>query len=276
MSTVHLEQLDFKPVASYFVAVAVVFLGTLAIHGINRRAAVLALAGTFSNTVMIGIPLVGLAYGPQGLVILLTLVSVHSLVLLTSATLVLEVAVAREQAALHTAQQATEHAASDVPRAAKGLRMVLQSARSALLHPVPLPILVGLAFAQTGWVIPDMVDKPIAWLGNAFGPLALLLVGVTLASGTAGSHWRTAVWMALAKNAAMPALVAAVCWALGVNGLYMTVMVVAAAMPIGANVFLFSQRYQVAQGEVTAAVAASTLLALVTVSLVMAILAQFA
>ena len=40
--TVHVEQLDFMPAASYFIAVAVVFFVTLLVQGFNRRAAVLA------------------------------------------------------------------------------------------------------------------------------------------------------------------------------------------------------------------------------------------
>jgi predicted permease len=40
-------------------------------------------------------------------------------------------------------------------------------------------------------------------------------------------------------------------------------------LPIGANVFLFSQRYEVAEELVTASVAVSTGLGLVSVSLVM-------
>jgi malonate transporter len=46
---------------------------------------------------------------------------------------------------------------------------------------------------------------------------------------------------------------------------------VAAALPIGANVFLFSQRYKTAEDLVTASVAVSTALALVTASVVMAL-----
>lgn len=77
------------------------------------------------------------------------------------------------------------------------------------------------------------------------------------------------------KNPAFPALVAALSWALGLSGLPLTVMIVAAALPIGANVFMFSQRYEVAEDLVTASVAVSTGLALVTVSLVMALLGRF-
>ena len=51
-------------------------------------------------------------------------------------------------------------------------------------------------------------------------------------------------------------------------------MVVTAALPIGANVFMFSQRYGVAQELVTAAVAISTVLSAVTVSATLLLLGQ--
>lgn len=263
MSRVDVEQLDFKPVAAYFIAVVILFAGTLLVQGFNRRAAVLALANTFSNTVMIGIALVGLMYGSAGLVTLLTLVSVHALVLLTSATLVLELAVAREQ------KQGAPGTAA-VPRQA--LATVLTALKNSLLHPVPLPIIAGLLFAQTGWVIPGVIDKPLEMLGLAFGPLALVLVGVTLANTPVGPHWRPALALAGIKNLAHPLLVALLCRLLGVGGLPMTVMVVAAALPIGANVFLFSQRYEVAEELVTASVVVSTALALVSLTLVFTLL----
>ena len=51
--------------------------------------------------------------------------------------------------------------------------------------------------------------------------------------------------------------------------LALTAMVLAAALPMGANVFLFSQRYKVAEELITAGIAVSTGLGLVTLSLVM-------
>jgi predicted permease len=56
---------------------------------------------------------------------------------------------------------------------------------------------------------------------------------------------------------------------MGMRGLPLTVLVVAASLPVGANVFLFSQRYKKAEGLVTSSVAVSTLMALGTVTLVM-------
>ena len=61
------------------------------------------------------------------------------------------------------------------------------------------------------------------------------------------------------------------CIALGLSGLPLTVMIVTASLPIGANVFMFSQRYEVAEDLVTASVAVSTALGLLTISLVMAL-----
>jgi predicted permease len=264
MSTVHVEQLNFKPVAMYFVAALLLFGGMLLWQGANRRAAVLALACTFSNTVMIGIPLVGLAYGQAGLVTLFTLISVHALVLLTLATIVLEMVAARE-----------ERAAGQGGQRNMALT-VLAAVKSGIIHPVPLPIMVGLLFAQTGLSLPEVVDKPLHLLGSAFGPVALVLVGVTLTQVQVGPHLRGALGLSLLKNLALPGLVAALGLSLGMAGLPLTVMIVTASLPIGANVFLFAQRYEVAQDLVTASMAVSTVLGLATITLVMSLVGLLA
>lgn len=264
MSTVHVEQLNFKPVAMYFVAALLLFGGMLILQGASRRAAVLALAGTFSNTVMIGIPLVGLAYGQAGLVTLFTLISVHALVLLTLATIVLEMVAAREERA--AGQGGQRHM----------VLTVLAAVKSGIIHPVPLPIIVGLLFAQTGMSLPEVVDKPLHLLGSAFGPVALVLVGVTLTQVQVGPHLRGALGLSLLKNLALPGLVMALGLGLGMAGLSLTVMIVTASLPIGANVFLFAQRYEVAQDLVTASMAVSTVLGLATITLVMSLVALLA
>jgi len=53
-------------------------------------------------------------------------------------------------------------------------------------------------------------------------------------------------------------------------------MVVAASLPMGANVFLFAQRYQVAQDLVTASMAVSTVMGLATITLVMTLVGWIA
>ncbi len=258
MSSVRFEQLDLRPIAAYFPAALLLLFGSIAWRGFNRGSVVRALAGTFSNMVMIGITLVGLAYGQAGLVTLLTLVSVHALILLTLGSVVLELAVARE-------------ARAGGQRAPNVLQTAWSAFKGALIHPIPLPIVCGLLYAQTGWGLPAVVDKPLQLLGSAFGPISLVLVGVTLARTPLGGHLKDALWIAASKNLLLPVLVAASCWIAGITGLQFTVMVVAAALPVGANVFLFAQRYEVDQELTTASMGLSTILAMGTLSLVMAL-----
>ncbi|MGC4365016.1 AEC family transporter [Hydrogenophaga sp. R2] len=258
MSSVRFEQLDLRPIAAYFPAALLLLFGSIAWRGFNRGSVVRALAGTFSNMVMIGITLVGLAYGQAGLVTLLTLVSVHALILLTLGSVVLELAVARE-------------ARAGGQRAPHVLETAWSAFKGALIHPIPLPIVCGLLYAQTGWGLPAVVDKPLQLLGSAFGPISLVLVGVTLARTPLGGHLKEALWIAASKNLLLPVLVAASCWIAGIDGLQFTVMVVAAALPVGANVFLFAQRYEVDQELTTASMGLSTILAMGTLSLVMAL-----
>lgn len=259
MSSVHIEQLDFKPVVQYFLVAGSLFVAMLWIYGGNSRASVLALASIFSNTLMIGVPLIGLAYGQEGQVLLFTLISLHALVLLSAATLVLELQVANEQAALLGERRAV-------------WRTVASAVRNAIIHPVPLPILVGLIYAQTGWGLHPVVDRPLALLGSAFGPVALVLVGITLSLTPMGQQFSLALRLSLVKTLVHPLLMGLVGWMLGLRGLHLAVMTVAAALPIGANVFLFSQRYRKEEDAVTAGVAVSTAMAIVSVTVVMAVL----
>ena len=260
MATADLARLDLRSVALYYIVAGAMFFALLLIRGLNSRSAVLALAAIFSNTLMIGVPLVQLAYGQAGLVHLFTLISMHALILLTLATVVLELLVAREQAAAGLGPR--RHIAATVAQAVK----------NAVLHPVPLPIIAGFLYSLTGWGLHPVVERPLKLLGDAFGPVALVLVGVTLAQTAIGLHLRGALAISVLKTILHPLLMWGAGRALGLTGLPLAVMVVAAALPVGANVFLFSQRYKEAEDLVTASVAVSTLMAVGTVSVVMGLL----
>lgn len=260
MATADLARLDLRSVALYYIVAGAMFFALLLIRGLTSRSAVLALAAIFSNTLMIGVPLVQLAYGQAGLVHLFTLISMHALILLTLATVVLELLVAREQAAAGLGPR--RHIAATVAQAVK----------NAVLHPVPLPIIAGFLYSLTGWGLHPVVERPLKLLGDAFGPVALVLVGVTLAQTAIGPHLRGALVISVLKTILHPLLMWGAGRALGLTGLPLAVMVVAAALPVGANVFLFSQRYKKAEDLVTASVAVSTLMAVGTVSVVMGLL----
>ena len=190
----------------------------------------------------------------------------HALILLTGATVVFELAAAREHAAKDGDGGGTQQPM---------WRTVLQAVRNGIVHPVPLPIIAGLLFAQTGLVLPEVVGKPLQLLGQALGPIALLLVGVTLAFTKVGHQFGAALRIALVKCVVHPLVLAALGWSLGLSGMPLAVMIVAASLPVGANVFLFSQRYRVAEEEVTASVAVSTALGLMTMPLVIVVVTRW-
>ena len=100
-------------------------------------------------------------------------------------------------------------------------------------------------------------------------------LGVTLSQTVIGPHLKGALRISVVKTIVHPLLMAAAGRAFGLHGLALSVMVVAAALPVGANVFLFSQRYHKEEDVVTASVAVSTAMALVTVTVVMALLGRW-
>jgi malonate transporter and related proteins len=255
MVNVHPENLQGKPLLAYVVGMALMYAVVFFAAGRNRRAAVLGLAASYSNTVMIGIALIQFAYGEQGVAVLLALVAVHSLIMLGLATVVLELVTLREKS------EAQGHP----------LQIMATSIWNTLKQPMIFPIIAGLLYAQTGWGIPLVIDKPLQLLGNAFSPLAVILVGITLAATRVGEHLRIALGLSFLKNVAHPLVVTGVGLALGLQGLPLAVMIVTASLPIGANVFLFAQRYETALPETTAAVAVSTGVALISVALALSL-----
>ncbi len=252
MAQTHPEQLQVLPVLAYLGSMVVTFAGVMLIKGVNQRSIILSLAATYGNIVMIGIALIGFAYGVEGQAVLFSLISVHAIVMLTTATLMLEW-LRKKDENVHPLQTA------------------LVALRGALLQPTTWPILLGLAYSQTGFSIPDVLDRPMQLLGQAFSPLALVMVGLTLSATQFGHHIKPALGLAALKNFVQPLLVLGFGLLLGLHGLPLTVMVVAASLPMGANVFMFSQRYQESEALMTTSVSVSTVVALFSVALTMSL-----
>ncbi|MEO8250583.1 MAG: AEC family transporter, partial [Burkholderiales bacterium] len=68
MGNVDIARLALTPVAAFLLAALSIFFGVLLLRGFNAKAAVLGIATSYGNIVMIGIPLIGLLFGPAGLV----------------------------------------------------------------------------------------------------------------------------------------------------------------------------------------------------------------
>lgn len=256
IARVDFAQLSPGAALAYYTVGVPLFAIVIAVQFVRTRdaakATIHALTGLFGNTVMLGIPVVRLAYGETGLALLLTIIAVHALIFLSLGTLVFEL----------SAFARNDTSGTSRPAIASQL---LQVARSALIHPVVLPILAGLAWSAAGWDVPRPVDQSLSMLGSAATPMCLVLLGASLAQFDLRQGIATAAGLTLLKSFALPLLV----WLGGallfrLDPLPLAVATVTAALPTGANVYLFAQRYDTQVREVSAAVTLSTLAAAVT------------
>jgi predicted permease len=268
---VSLATLPGATVAGYYLPTVAMLVLVYAWHRLRSPAqpaipTVRALSMSFSNSVQLGIPVATALFGAAGLAIHITLASLQSLVLLTTSTVLVEIDLVRHR-------NASPRADDDSAPATVASTLVA-TARRAVIHPVVLPVLLGLAYNATRWSIPGPVDEVLALLAQAVIPVSLVTIGLTLAEhGIAGAVLHT-ITQSLGKLVVQPAIVfVTTYWVLGVRGL-LTVAVMLAALPIGSNVLLFAQRYQVLQAEVTAAIVTSTVAYLVTATLWLLLLAH--
>ncbi len=256
MARVDFDRLTPGAAFAYYAVGLPLFAAALLLQWMRGRdggtATIHALGAVFGNTVMLGIPVVRLAYGETGLAFLLTIIAWHALIFLSLGTLVLETSqIERDPAGGRSWRTLGAH--------------LLQVARSALIHPVVLPILVGLAWSALQWPLPVPLDRALAMLGAAATPLCLVLLGASLAQFDLRAGLATAAALTAVKGALFPLLVWATGnWLLGLEPLPLAVATIAAALPTGANVYLFAQRYQTQVGEVSATVALATLVAALT------------
>jgi len=266
---VDLPALPWRTLAAFFVpvlAVLVVIYVTQRIrHGSAERPAdpsTRALSATFGNTVQVGIPTVTALYGEAGLSVHLAIVSLHALVLLTVATTLVELDVARSR---RTLGHSNAHLA----------RTLARTARATLIHPVVLPVVAGLVWNAIHAPLPAIADEILVTLGQAVVPLCLMLIGLSLATYGVAGVVRGAIVLSLQKLVLLPAIVLVIGhWGMGLAGVPLAVVVIGASLPVGSNPLIFAQRYHAIEGEVTAGIVFSTLGFVVAAPLWLAVLAR--
>jgi predicted permease len=265
-----LATLPWRTLGAYF-APALLLLFFVYAHERRRRAergkpvaapSVRAIAAVFGNSVQVGIPMAAALFGEAGLAIHITLVSLHSLVLLTVLTALVELDLARER---HRGGPAGGR---------KLLATLRTTVRNTIIHPVVLPVLSGFAWNLSGLQLPTVADEVLQTLGSAVVPLCLVLIGMSLAYYGVQGAARSAIGLTLLKLLLLPGLVLVIAhWGFGLAGLPLAVVVMAAALPVGSNVLIFSQRYEALQSEASAAIVFSTLAFVASAPLWLAVLA---
>lgn len=244
------ERPPWALLAAYYGGAWAVFalgVGLARIAGVTRRgeAATVGFAAAFSNTVLLGIPLILGVYGQAGALPLFAILALHSLLLLTTAIVTLELT-----------RRRTDRLVSDLLRSLRGLAA----------NPILLSLAAGLAFRATSWQLGGAVDATLRLLGTTASPCALFALGGALSRHHVRGHVRPAMVSTGLKNFVHPLLV----WWLAtrvfsLDPTWMRVAVVVAAMPTGVNAYLFANRYEAGSAMASSAVLISTAVSLVTV-----------
>jgi predicted permease len=260
-------RLDPRIVVAFFLPTIAVLLLVYVTFRLARGAqagaaapSVRAITGSFGNAVQIGIPLAAALYGEGGLALHVTLVSLHALILLTILTALVELDLAR-------ARRRAD------PGRAHLLGTLAITAKNTVVHPVVLPVLAGLVWNASGFALPTLADEILATLGQAVVPLCLVLIGVSLAHYGVRGALRGAVVLSTVKLVVQPLVVLVFArFVLGLGGVPLAIVVMMAAVPVGSNALIFSQRYETLQAETSTAIVVSTLAFVVTAPLWLAVL----
>lgn len=225
-------------------------IGSLLSYLVFRRRggepAIAGMTGGFSNTVMLGVPLVLTAFGDRATLPLFLIIACHSWQLLSVVTVQAEASIG----------------ARDEMR-----RLPVNVARGLVRNPIIIALLGGVLYNLAGLPLPHVVDTLTETLGRAALPCAVFAMGASLAGyRIAGSIGEAGIGVAL-KLVLHPALV----WVLAthvfaVDPLWRDVAVILASLPVGINVYLMAQRYQAGLAPAVTAVLISTALSVFSVA----------
>jgi len=212
--------------------------------------AVFAMGGIFSNLVLLGIPIAKVTLGEAALPAVSLVVVFNSLVLWTLVTISVEWARHRDLSP----------------------RSLLKTARGVITNPIVASILAGTAFGFAGVPLPSIIDQTMTMIGQAAVPLSLIALGMGLTEFGIRAEWRPSFAITVLKLVGQPAAVFGIAHILGLPPLETTVVVMLAALPIGANVYLMSRQFGVLSGATAAAIVLTTAVAALSMPVILTLL----
>ena len=243
----------FDPFAlwgAYFGAIAITWaLAAALTHYVLKRppadGASIAMSAVYGNVVMIGLPLSVAAFGETALVPVALILSLNTPALWLAGTLHMEWAERKPDASMLALARA----------------MLVDLARNPLI----MAILAGLVWRITGLGIYAPVEKVLDLLAQSSVPCALIALGASLTRFRVDGQVPTLTTLCVLKLIVMPALA----WVLAFHVFRLPpvtagVVVILAAMPAGANSYIFAMRYQKVVNSASGAVALGTALSAFT------------
>ena len=242
--------------ASYYLGTFIILLSGL---GITRllwqrtfsQQVINAFSSSFSNTVLLGIPIILLTFGDRAVLPLFIIIGTHGIIMVPLFTIMLEMGKSG-RAPIKT--------------------VIVRTSYGLFTNPLIIGLLSGLAcnlFEITLW---KPLDEMAKLLANSVTSCALFALGATLASFRKNIPWQEVPMIVILKTILHPVVV----WGLATlvfrvkEVIWIQVLVLLAAQPTGVNPFLFASRYNVGQLISSGAAFISTIFSIFTLSALLA------
>ncbi|GGA56750.1 AEC family transporter [Pelagibacterium lentulum] len=235
----------------YLGAVSVMVLVFLIARNLFNRtpgeAVASGFAAMFTNTVLVGIPIMQRAYGDEAMPIVYSIIGLHAPLLMTFGMFAMELA-RRDGGKISTA--------------------LLQGAKKSVTNPILIGIALGMIGNLVNLDMPGVLDDTTALLASTVMPVALFGLGGALNEYKLADTWLQAALMSGFKLVVHPAIA----WVIMVPVLRVDPEiarygVLLAAMPAGINVYIFSTFYNRSVDIAANTILISTVMSVFTISM---------
>lgn len=180
-------------------------------------------SGTFTNTVLVGLPIMTRAYGQESLATTLSIIGLHGAILLTVGMVTMEL-MRRDGASLG--------------------KTLLTAARRVGSNPLIWGIAAGMIGYFAGLQLVEPVEAFLVMMSSAVVPAALFGIGGALNEFKLSDNWKQALVASLIKLIVHPAIAyILMIWVLQVPMDIARYGILLAAMPSGVNVYVFATYY---------------------------------
>lgn len=233
--------------AFYCVSYLIFGLGILASRRIFHLApaeqAIFGLGASYSNLVIVGLPIIAAGLGEQAILPLLALVSVQNLLLFPMVALF-----------AHPNEPGT-----------RLLQRIWGPIKQVATNPLMVGLALGFLFKFLAIQLPVLIETPVQLIAQTGLPCALIVLGASFQRYKVGKPSREALTMVGLKMVLQPVLVWVLAFAvMRLDPLWAAVAVMAAGMPTGINAYMMAEQMSAGQRFISASIWISTLLAVVS------------
>ncbi|MBF0277199.1 MAG: AEC family transporter [SAR324 cluster bacterium] len=232
----------YIPVLSLYLLSRIVFNKFL--FQSKNEASFAGLGTSYSNVVLVGIPVLLNYLGDAAIVPAFFIISVHSIILFTL----------------------TSYFTETTKKSSPGFKNLARALIFALKNPLVSSLMLGISFNYFDIALPDTIVSVITLVSKAALPSALIVLGGALAAYPLVANLRASLIICVLKLGILPLLV----WLFAtrlfhLNSFLSTVIVVLASTPVGVNVYALARDHQKIAPVIAASILLSTLMAIFTI-----------